>query len=90
MTIYSIWGKLRSVFMRPFALAVRLTVNLTVGHQIMVVWIKFFVPGSNASSLLGSLGTQRGLVILVFYEFCVFILQSFIFTRLLRIYLEEC
>jgi len=45
--------------------------------------------GVNTYVLFAFLKTHIGLFIIVLFEFCVFILQSFIFSRLLSIYLEE-
>jgi len=30
--VYALWGKVSSVFVRPFSLSLRLTINLLVGH----------------------------------------------------------
>lgn len=71
--------------MRPLSLTLRLVINLTIGHFLMLVWI--FVGRGIAG---GVLMVQFFLLFIVMYEFFVFVLQSFIFSRLLGIYLEEC
>lgn len=86
--LYAIWGKMRTVFVRPFSLSLRLTINLLVGHFFMMSWI-YSMERVSRSFLFSFFKTHLGLFFVVLFEFCVFVLQSFIFSRLLSIYLEE-
>ena len=79
VVLYSLWGKIISVIVRPLSLTLRLVINLTIGHFIIliVVFSDIFM-------------IYVVLFFVVIYEFFVFFLQSFIFSRLLGVYLEEC
>lgn len=81
-TFYAVWGKTITVFVRPISLRLRLLINLSAGHASMALVIFW-------SEVYSSLLTQSILSVIVVYELFVFFLQSFIFSRLLSIYLEE-
>nr|AST14932.1 ATP synthase F0 subunit 6 [Hammerschmidtiella sp. ZengetLiu-2016] len=87
--LYAIWSKMSTVFVRPFSLSLRLTINLTVGHFVMSSWIISQEMVGENFSWSGLIFTQFVLVMLVAIESIVYVLQSFIFSRLLSIYLEE-
>nr|UUA64281.1 ATP synthase F0 subunit 6 [Aspiculuris sp. PC-2022] len=82
--LYSVWGKTISVVIRPMTLSLRLFVNLSIGHFLISRWLSFGIDNISVFSL------QFVLTLIVFYEMFVFILQSFIFSRLMEVYLEEC
>lgn len=68
--------------MRPLSLRLRLLINLGVGHfliGLLLLWGECY----------RSLVAHGLLFVIVIYEICVFSLQSFIFGRLLGVYLEE-
>lgn len=80
--LYSVWGKLVSILVRPLSLSLRLFINLSVGHFFMRQWV---LNGFGYSFIV----VQLLLTFIVLYEMFVFFLQSFIFSRLLEVYLEE-
>uniref|UniRef100_A0A183GRL6 ATP synthase subunit a n=1 Tax=Heligmosomoides polygyrus TaxID=6339 RepID=A0A183GRL6_HELPZ len=67
-----------SEFSRPLALTVRLTVNIIVGHLIRIM---LYIGFENF------LGEVRILAIIM--ECFVFFIQSYIFSRLIYLYLNE-
>jgi F0F1-type ATP synthase membrane subunit a len=69
-------------FSRPIALTVRLTVNIVVGHLIRMVLF---------SLLERFLGNSFFFIVIfaIFIECFVFFIQSYIFSRLLFLYLNE-
>lgn len=81
--LYAVWGKVVSIAVRPFSLMLRLLINLNIGHFLMRQWL-FFSLFDKPFFL-----AQLVLMLIVLYELVVFLLQSFIFSRLLRVYLEE-
>lgn len=87
--LYGIWSKVISLCVRPLSLSLRLLINLVVGHSFMTAWCWRSYYYSYFGFLDGILWTEMVLLIIVIYEFFVFGLQSFIFARLLGIYLEE-
>ena len=71
-----------SEFSRPLALTVRLTVNVLVGHVIRIILfqlVEFFV-GFNFVWLT---------IFAIIMECFVFFIQSYIFSRLIYLYLNE-
>lgn len=74
--------ELVSEFSRPIALTVRLTVNITVGHLLIIIIYSF-------SESSGSLFYILFLLFSIFIEFFVFLIQSYIFSRLVYLYLNE-
>ena len=69
-------------FSRPIALTVRLTVNIIVGHLIS------FVLYSSLESFLGN-GFFWIVLFAILIECFVFFIQSYIFSRLIFLYLNE-
>lgn len=93
--LYSTWSKIISVGVRPLSLILRLLINLSIGHLFMLLWVYFcqiIIMSSQCfiQDVIGLALIQGILSVIVFYEFFVFFLQSFIFGRLLGVYLEEC
>nr|YP_010960397.1 ATP synthase F0 subunit 6 [Malacocephalus laevis]WNH37761.1 ATP synthase F0 subunit 6 [Malacocephalus laevis] len=77
-----------SLLMRPLALGVRLTANLTAGHLLihLVSSAIFFVATAlPAAALLASCL----LFLLVLLEMAVAVIQAFVFVLLLSLYLQE-
>nr|BAV81439.1 ATP synthase F0 subunit 6 [Syphacia muris] len=92
--VFSIWSKVISILVRPISLVLRLLVNLTIGHVLMFSIVMYvdmkFLSDGVWDFWLGLFLMQMVLLMVVMYEFFVFFLQSFIFSRLLSVYLEEC
>lgn len=78
---YSLFNKSCSVLVRPLSLFLRLFINVSMGH--FVIFVVFMCSG------LSMLITNVVVFIYNIYEFVLFILQSFIFSDLIGIYLEE-
>lgn len=69
---------------RPMTLCLRFFVNLSIGHFLIHRWLLYGFGNVSMFSL------QLVLTLIVFYEMFVFVLQSFIFSTLLGVYMEEC
>nr|YP_009707747.1 ATP synthase F0 subunit 6 [Grammatobothus polyophthalmus]QES95365.1 ATP synthase F0 subunit 6 [Grammatobothus polyophthalmus] len=77
-----------SLFIRPLALGVRLTANLTAGHLLMQLIAKAtFV----FMSIMPSIAVATGLLLLmlVILETAVAMIQAYVFILLLSLYLQE-
>nr|YP_010976124.1 ATP synthase F0 subunit 6 [Percina sciera]WNX94522.1 ATP synthase F0 subunit 6 [Percina sciera] len=77
-----------SLFIRPLALGVRLTANLTAGHLLMqLIATAAFVllPLMPAVAIL----TSAVLVLLTLLEVAVAMIQAYVFVLLLTLYLQE-
>nr|WNH23251.1 ATP synthase F0 subunit 6 [Remorina albescens] len=77
-----------SLFIRPLALGVRLTANLTAGHLLMqLIATAAFVllPLMPAVAIL----TSILLVLLTLLEIAVAMIQAYVFVLLLSLYLQE-
>lgn len=77
-----------SLFIQPLALAVRLTANITAGHLLI------HLIGSAALALLSisitlSCLTFVILLLLTILELAVAIIQAYVFTLLVSLYLQE-
>nr|APC60910.1 ATP synthase F0 subunit 6 [Hoplomys gymnurus] len=77
-----------SLFIQPMALAVRLTANITAGHLLM------HLIGGAASALLSistpiALATFIILALLTMLEFAVALIQAYVFTLLVSLYLHD-
>nr|YP_009245088.1 ATP synthase F0 subunit 6 [Dactylomys dactylinus]AMR73894.1 ATP synthase F0 subunit 6 [Dactylomys dactylinus] len=77
-----------SLFIQPMALAVRLTANITAGHLLM-----HLIGG--ATSALFSISTPAALttfiilLLLTILEFAVALIQAYVFTLLVSLYLHD-
>nr|YP_009514033.1 ATP synthase F0 subunit 6 [Proechimys quadruplicatus]ATB18435.1 ATP synthase F0 subunit 6 [Proechimys quadruplicatus] len=77
-----------SLFIQPMALAVRLTANITAGHLLM-----HLIGG--ATSVLSSISTPIALttfiilLLLTMLEFAVALIQAYVFTLLVSLYLHD-
>nr|YP_010725937.1 ATP synthase F0 subunit 6 [Dendrogale murina]WDY83542.1 ATP synthase F0 subunit 6 [Dendrogale murina] len=77
-----------SLFIQPMALAVRLTANITAGHLLM-----HLIGG--ATLVLSSISTPTAvltfiiLVLLTILEFAVALIQAYVFTLLVSLYLHD-
>lgn len=77
-----------SLFIRPLALGVRLTANLTAGHLlIQLISTAAFVLLSSIPAV--ALLTSTVLVLLTLLEVAVAIIQAYVFVLLLTLYLQE-
>nr|QOD97445.1 ATP synthase F0 subunit 6 [Pterocles gutturalis] len=77
-----------SLFIRPLALGVRLTANLTAGHlliQLISTATFTLLPIMPAVSIL----TTSILLLLTILEVAVAIIQAYVFVLLLSLYLQE-
>nr|WNH37428.1 ATP synthase F0 subunit 6 [Percis japonica] len=77
-----------SLFIRPLALGVRLTANLTAGHLlIQLISTAAFVLLSSMPAV--ALLTSMVLVLLTLLEIAVAMIQAYVFVLLLTLYLQE-
>nr|AEY77641.1 ATPase6 [Barisia ciliaris] len=77
-----------SLFIRPLALGVRLTANLTAGHlliQLISMAIITIIPTLPTTALV----TFVVLLLLTLLELAVAMIQAYVFTLLLSLYLQE-
>nr|UEX92623.1 ATP synthase F0 subunit 6 [Platycephalus sp. 1 LL-2021] len=77
-----------SLFIRPLALGVRLTANLTAGHlliQLIATAAFVLLPLMPAVALL----TSVVLLLLTLLEIAVAMIQAYVFVLLLTLYLQE-
>nr|YP_004021909.1 ATP synthase F0 subunit 6 [Crocodylus palustris]ACZ02711.1 ATP synthase F0 subunit 6 [Crocodylus palustris] len=77
-----------SLLIRPIALAVRLTANLTAGHLLMHLISTAALSLMTTSTLLAGL-TLTILAMLILLEIAVAMIQAYVFTLLLSLYLQE-
>nr|YP_009754547.1 ATP synthase F0 subunit 6 [Casinycteris argynnis]QIP52426.1 ATP synthase F0 subunit 6 [Casinycteris argynnis] len=77
-----------SLLIQPVALAVRLTANITAGHLLI-----HLIGGATLAllniSMLTSLITFIILILLTVLEFAVALIQAYVFTLLLSLYLHD-
>nr|UFK29163.1 ATP synthase F0 subunit 6 [Thomomys bottae] len=77
-----------SLFIQPMALAIRLTANITAGHLLI-----HLIGGASlvifSISPTGSLLTFIILVLLTVLEFAVALIQAYVFTLLVSLYLQD-
>nr|ASO95941.1 ATP synthase F0 subunit 6 [Scarus fuscopurpureus] len=77
-----------SLFIRPLALGVRLTANLTAGHLfIQLIATAVFVLAPIIPTV--ALSTAIVLVLLTMLEVAVAMIQAYVFVLLLSLYLQE-
>nr|YP_009159106.1 ATP synthase F0 subunit 6 [Holacanthus africanus]AKP94311.1 ATP synthase F0 subunit 6 [Holacanthus africanus] len=77
-----------SLFIRPIALGVRLTANLTAGHlliQLVSMAVLVLLPMMPAVAML----TAILLLMLTLLEIAVAMIQAYVFVLLLSLYLQE-
>nr|YP_009229627.1 ATP synthase F0 subunit 6 [Amolops loloensis]ALT66297.1 ATP synthase F0 subunit 6 [Amolops loloensis] len=77
-----------SLFIRPLALGVRLTANLTAGH-LLIHLISSAIPAILPMSITASLLTFTVLILLTILEIAVAMIQAYVFVLLLSLYLQE-
>nr|YP_002456364.1 ATP synthase F0 subunit 6 [Lama guanicoe]QTW90628.1 ATP synthase F0 subunit 6 [Vicugna pacos huacaya]UAV88462.1 ATP synthase F0 subunit 6 [Camelidae sp. PDM-2021]ABY71256.1 ATP synthase subunit 6 [Lama guanicoe]ACC97309.1 ATPase subunit 6 [Lama guanicoe]UAV88813.1 ATP synthase F0 subunit 6 [Camelidae sp. PDM-2021] len=77
-----------SLFIQPVALAVRLTANITAGHLLMHLIGGATLALMNISTLTALL-TFVVLVLLTILEFAVAMIQAYVFTLLVSLYLHD-
>uniref|UniRef100_A0A8I3S1H3 ATP synthase F(0) complex subunit a n=1 Tax=Canis lupus familiaris TaxID=9615 RepID=A0A8I3S1H3_CANLF len=77
-----------SLFIQPIALAVRLTANVTAGHLLI-----HLIGGATLAliniSTATALITFTILVLLTILEFTVALIQAYVFTLLVSLYLHD-
>lgn len=77
-----------SYFIRPLTLSLRLSINITTGHVLLWLLRKailyLFLRNKVFLLLLGPIS-----IVIFFYEFCIGIIQSLVFSLLLKSYLGE-
>nr|YP_002860203.1 ATP synthase F0 subunit 6 [Fejervarya cancrivora]ACD49888.1 ATP synthase F0 subunit 6 [Fejervarya cancrivora] len=77
-----------SLFIRPIALGVRLTANLTAGHLLMHLISSATLAVMSISMMLTSM-TFTVLILLTILEVAVAMIQAYVFILLLSLYLQE-
>nr|YP_009049188.1 ATP synthase F0 subunit 6 [Odorrana margaretae]AIE44424.1 ATPase subunit 6 [Odorrana margaretae] len=77
-----------SLIIRPLALGVRLTANLTAGH-LLIHLVSSAVPAIFFLSPTTSLVTFMVLIFLMTLELMVAMIQAYVFVLLLSLYLQE-
>nr|YP_009708769.1 ATP synthase F0 subunit 6 [Microhyla fissipes]QEW86414.1 ATP synthase F0 subunit 6 [Microhyla fissipes]QNS22534.1 ATP synthase F0 subunit 6 [Microhyla fissipes] len=77
-----------SLLIRPLALGVRLTANLTAGH-LLIQLISMATMAMASTSILVSSLTFIALLLLTILEIAVAMIQAYVFVLLLSLYLQE-
>nr|APD82569.1 ATP synthase F0 subunit 6 [Stenella longirostris] len=77
-----------SLFIQPLALAVRLTANITAGHLLLHL-IGSATLALMSISLFTALITFIILILLIILEFAVALIQAYVFTLLVSLYLQD-
>nr|CAL37039.1 ATPase subunit 6 [Eunectes notaeus] len=77
-----------SLFMRPIALGVRLTANITAGHLLMTMISSATLVFMNMFSTLSTLMAVL-LILLTLLEMAVACIQAYVFVLLVTLYLQE-
>nr|AHA03173.1 ATP synthase F0 subunit 6 [Tursiops australis] len=77
-----------SLFTQPLALAVRLTANITAGHLLLHL-IGSATLALMSISLFTALITFIILTLLIILEFAVALIQAYVFTLLVSLYLQD-
>uniref|UniRef100_A0A674K1H8 ATP synthase F(0) complex subunit a n=1 Tax=Terrapene triunguis TaxID=2587831 RepID=A0A674K1H8_9SAUR len=77
-----------SLFIRPLALGVRLTANLTAGHLLIQLTSIASISLISTTFTLSVLTTIT-LLLLTILELAVAIIQAYVFVLLLSLYLQE-
>nr|YP_010328321.1 ATP synthase F0 subunit 6 [Eremias szczerbaki]UJH19951.1 ATP synthase F0 subunit 6 [Eremias szczerbaki] len=77
-----------SLLIRPIALGVRLTANLTAGHLLMQLISSAALATANTLTTASSMALIT-LILLSCLEMAVALIQAYVFTLLLTLYLQE-
>nr|APG38395.1 ATP synthase subunit 6 [Kaloula kokacii] len=77
-----------SLLIRPLALGVRLTANLTAGH-LLIQLISMATVAMVPTSVVVTLFTFTALLLLTILEVAVAMIQAYVFVLLLSLYLQE-
>nr|QST18147.1 ATP synthase F0 subunit 6 [Delphinapterus leucas] len=77
-----------SLFIQPLALAVRLTANITAGHLLLHLIGNMTLALTNIS-LFTAFITFTILTLLAILEFAVALIQAYVFTLLVSLYLQD-
>nr|YP_010128650.1 ATP synthase F0 subunit 6 [Eremias dzungarica]QPZ47110.1 ATP synthase F0 subunit 6 [Eremias dzungarica] len=77
-----------SLLIRPIALGVRLTANLTAGHLLMQLISSATLATANTLMAASSMALLT-LILLSCLEMAVALIQAYVFTLLLTLYLQE-
>lgn len=77
-----------SLFIRPIALGVRLTANLTAGHLLIQLTSTAVISLMGSITLTASM-TLAILILLTCLEIAVALIQAYVFVLLLTLYLQE-
>nr|YP_001874832.1 ATP synthase F0 subunit 6 [Capricornis swinhoei]ABP99010.1 ATP synthase F0 subunit 6 [Capricornis swinhoei] len=77
-----------SLFIQPMALAVRLTANITAGHLLIYLIGGATLALMNISTTAASI-TFIILILLTILEFAVAMIQAYVFTLLVSLYLHD-
>nr|ACR55965.1 ATP synthase F0 subunit 6 [Lichanura trivirgata] len=77
-----------SLFMRPIALGVRLTANITAGHLLMTMISSATLTFLNTYNTLSAMMTTL-LLLLTLLEVAVACIQAYVFVLLVTLYLQE-
>nr|YP_448860.1 ATP synthase F0 subunit 6 [Testudo horsfieldii]AAY62477.1 ATP synthase F0 subunit 6 [Testudo horsfieldii] len=77
-----------SLFIRPLALGVRLTANLTAGH-LLIQLISASVLALMKTTMTLSILAMATLLLLTILELAVAMIQAYVFVLLLSLYLQE-
>jgi ATP synthase subunit 6 len=81
--------ELASHLSRPIALGMRLAANLTAGHILLAILGDFGIKLLLISSSLSSFFPIIIIVFMVILEIGVLVIQAYVFTLLLLIYLKD-
>ncbi len=85
--------EIMSMFVKPFALAIRLFANMTAGHVLLAVLMMFTAAAPKALGLLagGPIGviSAVGAIGIFFLEILVAFLQAFIFLFLTAVFIAQ-
>nr|YP_007626737.1 ATP synthase F0 subunit 6 [Tragelaphus strepsiceros]AEP22279.1 ATP synthase F0 subunit 6 [Tragelaphus strepsiceros] len=77
-----------SLFIQPMALAVRLTANITAGHLLIHLIGGATLALMNISTMMAFI-TFTVLILLTILEFAVAMIQAYVFTLLVSLYLHD-